>query len=50
MVRYQIEQLETQPYVIMYKFQKWQTSQSHSFSDYITCMYILYILYTILYI
>lgn len=52
MVRYQIKQLETQSYVTMYKFPKWQTSQSRSFSDYIICMYILYIyiIYTILYI
>lgn len=50
MVRYQINQVKIQPYVTMYKFQKWQISQSCSFSDYIICMYILYTVYTILYI
>lgn len=46
-IRNQINQLETQPYVTMYQFQKWQISQS--FSDYIIHKYILYIAY-ILYI
>lgn len=50
MIRYQINQVKIQPYVTMYKFQKWQISQSRYFSDYIICMYILYTVYTILYI
>lgn len=30
MVRYQINQVKIQPYVTMYKFQKWQISQFRS--------------------
>lgn len=39
MVRYQINQLKTQPYVTMYKFQKWQISQSHSLTTLYVCIY-----------